>query len=94
VRYVGGGGTDRPIWVYTILPTLISLQLYHLSRSFNSSISVRSHNLFKPLPPRRQQNRYAIIRVCLLALVPIYNLRKLASDPICEKAAREDLPDP
>lgn len=32
MRYVGGGGTDSPIWVREMLPTLILLQLYHLLR--------------------------------------------------------------
>jgi len=71
VRYVGGGRTDRPIWVYTMLPTLISLQLYHLSFSFNSSISVRSHNLFKPPPPRGDNK---------------IDTRPLASPPSCLSA--------
>jgi len=39
-----------------MLPTLISLQLYHLSFSFNSSISVRSCNLIFYLSRRRRED--------------------------------------
>lgn len=89
-------GTDRPIWVYMILPTLISLQLYHLSFPFNSSISLRSDIIYLILAERQQPPARAtkcatihvFLRALLLALVSIYNLYKLAYDSICETSAR------